>query len=171
MVARTGADILNADKLLFPGVGSFGSAMQRLHDYGYADPLRHYLEQGRPFLGICLGLQTLFESSEESPGVPGLGIIPGRVGRFDDSRLSVPHIGWNGIKARQASPLFSGLQGDEKFYFVHSYRAIPARAPLRRSPPRSLLVPLDTRCRRPRDERLRFFAGEAYQPPDGGGAG
>jgi len=118
-------DILSAHKLVFPGVGSFGSAMQRLHEYGYVAPLRRYLQDGRSFLGICLGLQTLFESSEESPDVPGLGIIPGRVGRFDDARLSVPHIGWNGVTPHKGSALLKGYPGD-KLYFVHSYRALPA---------------------------------------------
>jgi glutamine amidotransferase/cyclase len=120
-------DILTAEKLIFPGVGSFGSAMQRLHESGYVEPLRRYLQAGRPFLGICLGLQTLFEGSEESPGIPGLGIIPGRVGRFDDRRLSVPHIGWNGINLAKGSALLDGY-GGEPLYFVHSYRAVPEPA-------------------------------------------
>jgi glutamine amidotransferase/cyclase len=115
-------DILQAQKLVFPGVGSFGSAMQRLTEFGYADPLRRYLHQGRPFLGICLGLQTLFEGSDESPGVAGLGIIPGQVRRFDDRRLSVPHIGWNGVHIHKGSTLLDEY-GGEKLYFVHSYRA------------------------------------------------
>lgn len=115
-------DILQAQKLVFPGVGSFGSAMQRLQECGYADPLRRYLRQGRPFLGICLGLQTLFEGSDESPGIAGLGIIPGQVRRFDDSLLSVPHIGWNDVHIHKGSALLEGYSG-EKLYFVHSYRA------------------------------------------------
>jgi glutamine amidotransferase/cyclase len=116
-------DIRRAERLIFPGVGSFGSAMRRLRAEGYVEPLREYLEAGRPYLGICLGLQTLFESSEESPGVPGLGIIPGQVRRFADRTLSVPHIGWNGIRLEKGSALFAGYPG-EKLYFVHSYHAV-----------------------------------------------
>jgi len=116
-------DILEAERLIFPGVGSFGSAMHRLREKGYVKPLREYLAAGRPFLGICLGLQTLFEGSEESPGVAGLAVIPGQVRRFPPGALSVPHIGWNGINLRKASALLSGY-GGEKLYFVHSYRAV-----------------------------------------------
>ena len=117
-------DILQAEKLIFPGVGSFGSAMQRLAEFGYLEPLISYIREDRPFLGICLGLQTLFESSEESLGVNGLGIIKGLVKRFDDPSLSVPQIGWNGITIQKPSSLFAGYQ-QEKLYFVHSYRAVP----------------------------------------------
>jgi imidazole glycerol-phosphate synthase len=115
-------DILRAERLIFPGVGSFGAAMQKLHQYGYVEPLREYLRAGRPFLGICLGLQLLFEGSDESPGVEGLGLIPGTVRRFEDDSLSVPHMGWNGLRLQGQSPLLEGC-GDEKFYFVHSYCA------------------------------------------------
>jgi glutamine amidotransferase/cyclase len=121
------ADILRAEKLIFPGVGNFSSAIQRLTDLGYLAPLREYLRADRPFMGICLGLQTLFEGSAESPGVPGLGLIPGIVGKFDDRQGSVPQIGWNGINIRKDSPLFENYSG-EKFYFVHSYRAIATPA-------------------------------------------
>jgi len=115
-------DISRADKLIFPGVGSFGSAMQRLHAFGYVEPLLAYLRADRPFLGICLGLQTLFEGSEEALGVPGLGLIKGQVRRFHETSLAVPQIGWNGINIRKASRLLQGA-GQEKLYFVHSYRA------------------------------------------------
>jgi glutamine amidotransferase/cyclase len=116
-------DILQAEKLIFPGVGSFGSAMQKLQQEGYIEPLLKYLGDDRPFLGICLGLQTLFEGSEEAPGVDGLGIIKGIIKRFKYSSLSVPQIGWNGIIIRKPSPLFSEYQ-QGKLYFVHSYRAV-----------------------------------------------
>ena len=117
-------DILKAEKLIFPGVGSFGSAMIRLAEYGYLEPLIKYINDDRPYLGICLGLQTLFEDSEESLGVKGLGIISGTVKRFDESALSVPQIGWNGITIQKPSSLFAGYHR-EKLYFVHSYRAVP----------------------------------------------
>ena len=117
-------DILSAEKLVFPGVGAFGNMMEILNRKNFVKPLLAYLEADRPFLGICLGLQALFEKSEEAPDIPGLGFIPGTVQRFSTD-LSVPHIGWNGLNAKQPSRLFAGLQGDEKFYFVHSYHVAP----------------------------------------------
>jgi glutamine amidotransferase/cyclase len=120
-------DILAAERLIFPGVGSFGSAMQRLHQMGFFEPLKEYLLAGRPFLGICIGLQALFEGSEESPGVDGLGLIPGMVRRFDAGELSVPHMGWNGVRLERDSALLAGYER-EKLYFVHSYRASPEEA-------------------------------------------
>lgn len=119
LVARPD-DIATAERLVFPGVGSFGHMMETLAARGFLEPLRDYLLADRPFLGICLGLQALFDGSEEAPGVAGLAILPGTVRRFQVD-LAVPHIGWNGIRARQASPLFHALTGREKFYFVHSY--------------------------------------------------
>ncbi|MDA3785364.1 MAG: imidazole glycerol phosphate synthase subunit HisH, partial [Deltaproteobacteria bacterium] len=117
------ADIVEAEKLVFPGVGSFGHAMERLRVLGYIEPLLAHIRANKPFLGICLGLQTLFEGSEESPGVAGLGVIPGQIKRFQAGELSVPQIGWNGIRIhKDGSPLLSGFQ-DEKLYFVHSYHA------------------------------------------------
>jgi len=117
-------DILKAERLIFPGVGAFGAAMERLRALGYVEPLKAYLAEGRPYLGICIGLQTLFEGSDESPGVEGLGLIPGQIRRFDASSLSVPHMGWNGVRVQRPSPLFADYTG-EKLYFVHSYRAVP----------------------------------------------
>ncbi len=119
-----GADIESAEKLVFPGVGNFGAMMHILRQKQLIDPLLRYLQSGKPFFGICVALQALFESSEEAPDEPGLGIIPGMVQRFD-TELAVPHIGWNGINIHQPSPIFNGLQGDEKFYFVHSYHVVP----------------------------------------------
>jgi glutamine amidotransferase/cyclase len=123
-VAQGPDEIEAAEKLVFPGVGNFGSMMEVLEKKGYIAPLEAYLSSGRPFLGICLGLQALFEESEEAPGVPGLGWLRGRVGRFDIG-LSVPHIGWNAIAVKKDASVFNGLGGDEKFYFVHSYHVIP----------------------------------------------
>ncbi|MCF8037002.1 MAG: imidazole glycerol phosphate synthase subunit HisF [Desulfobacteraceae bacterium] len=123
-VAGSADEIRRAEKLVFPGVGSFGSMMQVLREKGYVDALREYLRADKPFLGICLGLQALFEKSEEAPGIAGLGFIPGTVKRFDTD-LSVPHIGWNGIRVKKSTALFNDLAGEEKFYFVHSYHVVP----------------------------------------------
>ncbi len=117
-------DILSAERLVFPGVGAFGSMMARLAEKSYVEPLKAYIASGRPFFGICLGLQALFDGSQEAPGVPGLGVFPGTVRRFDVD-LAVPHIGWNGLRFCKASPIFDGLSGREKFYFVHSYYVAP----------------------------------------------
>jgi len=117
-------DILSAEKLVFPGVGNFGSMMRILYQKNYVDPLKDYLRSGRPFFGICLGLHALFEKSEEAPDVMGLGVLSGDVKKFDVD-LSVPHIGWNGITLKQPSPIFNELSGDEKFYFVHSFYVDP----------------------------------------------
>ena len=100
------SDILDAERLVFPGVGAFGSAVGRLQQDGYFEPLRRRLLEGRPFFGICIGLQVLFEGSEESLGATGLGLIRGLVRRFPPGPLAVPHMGWNGINVRQRSALF-----------------------------------------------------------------
>jgi len=117
-------DIANAEKLVFPGVGNFGSMMRVLDEKGYRAALKAYLKSDRPFLGICLGLQALFEESAEAPEIAGLGVIAGTVRRFDVA-LSVPHIGWNAISIQQETAMFNHLRGDEKFYFVHSYHVVP----------------------------------------------
>lgn len=122
---ETPEDILTAEKLIFPGVGNFGVVMQRLVRDGYADKLVTRINQDKPTLGICVALQALFEGSEESPGVAGLGVIPGLIRRFNNPAFSVPQIGWNGIRLHQESSLFSGY-GGEKLYFVHSYKATPS---------------------------------------------
>ena len=118
-------DILSAEKLVFPGVGAFGNMMRILHVKQFVEPLKAYLGANRPFLGICLGLQALFEYSEEAPDIKGLGVLAGSVKRFNVA-LSVPHIGWNGLNIRKPSRIFAGLKGDEKFYFVHSYHVVTA---------------------------------------------
>ncbi len=123
-------DILTAEKLIFPGVGSFGSVMQRLQRDGLVEPLIERIRLNKPFLGICVALQALFEGSEESPGVAGLSILPGQIKRFtgrtadagQTAPLSVPQIGWNGIIRHKESPILKDYQ-DQKLYFVHSYRA------------------------------------------------
>ncbi len=121
---KSPADILNAERLIFPGVGSYGSVMDRLRLDGFAEPLIARMKADKSVLGICVALQTLFEGSEESPGVEGLSILKGQIKRFTTgSNLSVPQIGWNGVNIHQQSPLFAGYKG-EKLYFVHSYKAL-----------------------------------------------
>ncbi len=117
-------DIENAEKLVFPGVGSFGNMMHILNEKKYIDPLKDYLHSNRPFLGICLGLQALFEESEEADGVKGLGFLKGKVKRFNVD-LSVPQIGWNGINIKKDTHIFNGIDPMEKFYFVHTYHIAP----------------------------------------------
>ncbi len=123
IVAR-GEDILSAEKLVFPGVGAFSRMMDTLNRKNYVKPLMAYLDSDRPFLGICVGLQALFEESEEAPGVKGLGLIPGRVKLLDVS-LAVPHIGWNGLTIKKPTRFFNRLHHDQKFYFVHSFHVVP----------------------------------------------
>lgn len=123
-------EVARADKLILPGVGAFGAAMEELAARKLLDPIRRSLADGKPYLGICLGLQLLFETSEENPGVPGLGILPGRVRRFETNGhadLKVPHIGWNQVTTgRGGCPLLAGIPEGSFFYFVHSYYADPA---------------------------------------------
>jgi len=119
---QTPDDILTAEKLIFPGVGSFGMVMNRLHQMGFVEPLKKRIAQDKPFLGICVALQTFFDGSEESPGVPGLSVIPGHVKKLSDKHFSVPQIGWNSIRLWKKSDLLAEYC-DEKLYFVHSYYA------------------------------------------------
>jgi imidazole glycerol phosphate synthase glutamine amidotransferase subunit len=119
---QTPADILQAERLIFPGVGSYGLVMERLQRDGLIEPLIERIRANKHVLGICVALQVLFEGSEESPGVAGLSVLKGQVKRFRSDNLSVPQIGWNGLNLHKESPLFSQYQG-QKLYFVHSYRA------------------------------------------------
>ncbi len=122
VITRDKALILSADKVVLPGVGAFGDAMDRLNHYGLTEVIRQVAERHRPFLGICLGLQLMFESSEESRGVPGLGLLKGRILKIPDSPgLKIPHMGWNSLDIRQGSRLFAGVSSGEYVYFVHSY--------------------------------------------------
>lgn len=121
-VTRVPEEILNADGVILPGVGAFGDAMKRLESYDLIKTIGQVAERRIPFLGICLGLQLMFESSEESPGVKGLGLLPGRILRIPDAEgLKVPHIGWNNLKYPHEGRLFRGLPEDSYVYFVHSY--------------------------------------------------
>lgn len=122
ILTRDAGQILNADAVVLPGVGSFGDAMKKLENYGLIDIIHKVVEKNIPFLGICLGLQLLFDSSEESPGVKGLGVLPGRIVKIpDDQGLKVPHIGWNSLKYPKPGRLFEGIKEEEYVYFVHSY--------------------------------------------------
>ena len=115
-------EILAADRVILPGVGAFGDAMKRLHAMGLVEVIRQVADRGTPFLGICLGLQLLFEKSEESPGVPGLGLLRGEILRQPElPGLKVPHIGWNSLKYPNPGRLFRGIPEDSYVYFVHSY--------------------------------------------------
>ncbi|KAD5507600.1 hypothetical protein E3N88_15303 [Mikania micrantha] len=123
---QTPEDILNAKRLIVPGVGAFAAMMDVLNQNGMAEALRAYIEKDHPFLGICLGLQLLFESSEENGPVKGLGLIPGVVGRFDSSDgCRVPHIGWNALSVKKNSVILDEI-ANRHVYFVHSYRAVPS---------------------------------------------
>lgn len=132
--ARVTADpreVEQADKLVLPGVGAFRDCMDNLRRGGFIEPILGHIDAGRPFLGICLGLQLLFTESEEFGRHEGLDIIPGKVVRFpDDMRqggevLKVPHMGWNQIEIRRAAPIFRGVEEGTSVYFVHSYRVVP----------------------------------------------
>ncbi|EDO34303.1 predicted protein [Nematostella vectensis] len=118
-------EIASVDKLILPGVGAFGSAMKRLQDKGFVEPLQEYIKQDRPFIGICLGMQMLFSGSEEFPDATGLGVIPTQVKLLKSPGLVVPHMGWNGMNIRrEGSPLITpGEYNNEKVYFVHSFAA------------------------------------------------
>ena len=122
IVSRDREEILRADKVILPGVGSFGDAMQKLRDYKLDEVIKEVTESGKPFLGICLGLQLLFERSEETPGVDGLGILKGEILRIPDHEgLKIPHMGWNSLELINQGRLFQNLPADPYVYFVHSY--------------------------------------------------
>jgi imidazole glycerol phosphate synthase glutamine amidotransferase subunit len=112
------------EKIIFPGDGHFAAAMASINKSGYAQVLREWIKADKPFLGICIGLQLLFETSEEAPQVQGLSIIPGTVRRFPGRK--VPQIGWNQTAARPESKIFRGLGDNSFFYYIHSYYADPA---------------------------------------------
>ena len=114
--------ILQSDHIILPGVGSFGDAMENLNKFGLIDVIHEAINRKIPFLGICLGLQLLFESSEETPGVAGLGILKGKIVRIPEGPgLKIPHMGWNSLNVREGASLFKGLEKEPYVYFVHSY--------------------------------------------------
>lgn len=122
VVTRDRKEILGADKVILPGVGAFGDAMNQLKKYELDRVIRDVAGSGTPLLGICLGLQLFFEGSEESEGVEGLGLLKGRIVRFDERHgLKIPHIGWNSLRLQNDGRLFRGIAGEPYVYFVHSY--------------------------------------------------
>jgi len=122
VITRDAETILSADRVVLPGVGAFGDAMARLEQYGLPEVIRRVAGAGTPFLGICLGLQLLFERSDESEGVDGLGILKGEILKIPDhAGLKVPHMGWNGLSIRPGTRLFEGVEEGAYVYFVHSY--------------------------------------------------
>lgn len=122
IVSRDPEVLLKADKAILPGVGSFGQAMENLHRYNLVPVIKDMVKKNTPFLGICLGLQLLFESSEETPGVEGIGILKGKILRIPPAEgLKIPHMGWNSIKIKKGARLFKDIPEDSYVYFVHSY--------------------------------------------------
>lgn len=113
--------ILSADKVILPGVGAFGDAMKSLRESGLFEVTKEVAQSGKPFLGICLGLQLMFESSEETPGVEGLGIFKGKIVKIPDCGLKIPHMGWNNIEIPRQSKILKDLGENPFVYFVHSY--------------------------------------------------
>lgn len=119
-------DIKGAERIILPGVGAFGAGMQKLHEQALVEPLKDALDRGVPYLGICLGMQFLFEQSDEMGEHAGLGVLPGKVTRFPAFEdLKVPHMGWNQLGIMRESDLLSGLSDDSYAYFVHSYYCVP----------------------------------------------
>ncbi len=130
-VTDRSADILAADRVVFPGVGAAGSAMRNLSELDLAGALREVVRRGTPFLGICLGTQIILGRSEEDGGVETIGLIPGAVRLFrpESPVDKVPQIGWNAVRLRRKHPVFAGIEDGSEFYFVHSYYPCPDNAP------------------------------------------
>ena len=122
-------DLAEADSLILPGVGAFGDAMKNLDSFGLTEAIKKHIKSNKPFMGVCLGMQLLFETSEEFGSHKGLGIFKGRVSKFeaevDGKKLRVPHIGWDKININKKSELFEGIKDQDFMYFVHSYFCIP----------------------------------------------
>lgn len=122
VVSRDSSEILQADKVILPGVGAFGDAMNNLDHFGLVDTIKKVADNGTPFLGICLGLQLLFKESEETPGVEGLNILPGKIVKIPPCEgLKIPHMGWNSLDVKEGAKLFKGIDKNPYVYFVHSY--------------------------------------------------
>lgn len=122
VITRDRETLLAADHVILPGVGAFGDAMEKLHTYGLVDVIREVVDRHIPFLGICLGLQLMFESSEEAPGIEGLSLMRGKIVRIPEAEgLKIPHIGWNSLTYPSKGRLFEGIEENSYVYFVHSY--------------------------------------------------
>ncbi len=122
VVSRERDVLLSADKVVLPGVGAFGDAMNKLSEYGLIEVIKEIVDNNTPFLGICLGLQLLFEESEEAPGVAGLGILKGKILKIPPKEgLKIPHMGWNSIDIKPEARLFKEIKNNSYVYFVHSY--------------------------------------------------
>ena len=122
VVTRDHQTILEAEGVVLPGVGAFGDAMQKLHDYDLVKTIHKVVEKKTPFLGICLGLQLMFESSDETPGVEGLGLLKGKIVRIPEGEgLKIPHIGWNNLAYPNVGRLYKDIPENSYVYFVHSY--------------------------------------------------
>ncbi|NOX99030.1 MAG: imidazole glycerol phosphate synthase subunit HisH [Verrucomicrobia bacterium] len=126
-IVKKARDFEGLEKLVFPGVGAFGDSLRHIDEQGLREPLLEWLQADKPFLGICIGYQVLFETSEEAPEVKGLGFLKGQVVRFQsDGHLKIPHMGWNQVKfTDNADPLWRDMPDDPYFYFVHSYYPAP----------------------------------------------
>lgn len=125
VVSSDPAVIAAADKVVLPGVGAFGDCMKNLHACHMVETLQAVAASGKPLMGICLGLQVLFDGSEEDPGVKGLGLLSGMVRRIEAPGMKIPHMGWNNLVMRTESPLLAALPAEPFVYFVHSYHAVP----------------------------------------------
>lgn len=125
-LVRTSDDLNGITHLVLPGVGAFGDCSRALREQGLVTPIREWIELDKPFLGICIGYQILFESSDETPGAEGLGIFRGHVQRFPDSELKIPHMGWNTVHPLNSNdPIWRGMGDTPHFYYVHSYFPVP----------------------------------------------
>uniref|UniRef100_UPI0028A2541B imidazole glycerol phosphate synthase subunit HisH n=1 Tax=Lachnoclostridium sp. TaxID=2028282 RepID=UPI0028A2541B len=122
VITRNHEEIMSSGKVILPGVGAFGDAMQKLNSYHLIDTIKEVADCGKPLLGICLGQQLMFEGSDESDGIEGLGLLPGKIIRIPDGEgLKIPHIGWNNLNITQGASLYQGITGSPYVYFVHSY--------------------------------------------------
>ncbi len=119
------ADLAKADSVILPGVGNFGEGVEHLNSSGLSDSIKSFIDTGKPYLGICLGMQMLMESSEEAPNIKGLGIFQGKVIKFPKNELKVPHMGWNSIDLKNESKYLKNIDNGKFFYFVHSYFVQP----------------------------------------------
>lgn len=122
IVTRNPDEIYNADKVILPGVGAFGDAMDKLDSFGMTEVVRKTARDGKPLLGICLGLQLMFESSDEAPGREGIGVLEGKILAIPHKEgYKIPHMGWNSLSVKEDSHIFKGISGNPYVYFVHSY--------------------------------------------------